>query len=287
MTKEEIKDHNRLWYIKTYKALINKGLSRTLEAGIYIEKHHILPKCMGGKNNKENFVKLTAREHIIAHMLLAKIYPDNIKLINAVHLMLSISKSGKRRKNREGDVRKISTRLVAKFRELAIKSRIGVKLSVETRKKMSKTHTDRISKESEEERKRKYTSKGHLGRKHTEETRQLLSKLSSGKKHSLDTREKMSKSRTGSKNPFYGKKFTKEHREKLSIAQKKRKVTEETKQKLRDWYKTHTCPHAKRVVGPFGEIYNSLKECAVSVGKSSSAVLLWIKHHPEKGYKYL
>lgn len=40
----------------------------------YTEKHHILPKSMGGSNEEENLVKLTAREHYIAHLLLHKIH---------------------------------------------------------------------------------------------------------------------------------------------------------------------------------------------------------------------
>jgi len=42
----------------------------------YFENHHILPKCLGGTNDNENLILLTAREHYIAHYLLAKIYPD-------------------------------------------------------------------------------------------------------------------------------------------------------------------------------------------------------------------
>lgn len=40
----------------------------------YFEKHHILPKSLGGTNDKENLVKLTAREHFICHWLLVKMY---------------------------------------------------------------------------------------------------------------------------------------------------------------------------------------------------------------------
>lgn len=42
--------------------------------GIYYEKHHIVPRSMGGANNKENLVWLTAREHFVAHWLLWKIH---------------------------------------------------------------------------------------------------------------------------------------------------------------------------------------------------------------------
>lgn len=40
----------------------------------YKENHHILPRCLGGKDEKENLVYLTGREHWIAHLLLHKIY---------------------------------------------------------------------------------------------------------------------------------------------------------------------------------------------------------------------
>lgn len=40
----------------------------------YFEKHHILPKSLGGSNDENNLVKLTAREHFICHWLLVKMY---------------------------------------------------------------------------------------------------------------------------------------------------------------------------------------------------------------------
>lgn len=40
----------------------------------YFEKHHILPKSLGGSNEENNLVKLTAREHFICHWLLVKMY---------------------------------------------------------------------------------------------------------------------------------------------------------------------------------------------------------------------
>jgi len=43
---------------------------------IYYERHHILPRCHGGSNKKDNLVLLTAREHYIAHWLLWKIHKD-------------------------------------------------------------------------------------------------------------------------------------------------------------------------------------------------------------------
>ena len=46
----------------------------------YHERHHIVPRCMGGGNNEENLIDLFAREHFVAHKLLALENPNNKKL---------------------------------------------------------------------------------------------------------------------------------------------------------------------------------------------------------------
>jgi hypothetical protein len=60
-------------YQKVYEDLISKCQSRHLIDG-YKERHHIIPKSLGGSNDASNLVDLTAREHFIAHFLLARIY---------------------------------------------------------------------------------------------------------------------------------------------------------------------------------------------------------------------
>ena len=60
-------------YCKIYSQLILHAQLRGKIDG-YKERHHILPKALGGSNSKENLVELTAREHFIAHMLLSKIH---------------------------------------------------------------------------------------------------------------------------------------------------------------------------------------------------------------------
>ena len=60
-------------YQKVYDDLIAKCQARlTLEG--YKERHHITPKSLGGSNDSSNLVDLTAREHFVAHFLLAKIH---------------------------------------------------------------------------------------------------------------------------------------------------------------------------------------------------------------------
>jgi hypothetical protein len=74
-------------YQKIYNQLIERAQSRTLEG--YKEKHHIIPKCLGGSNDKENLVELTAREHFLCHMLLCEIYPKENKLKYALWCMVN------------------------------------------------------------------------------------------------------------------------------------------------------------------------------------------------------
>jgi hypothetical protein len=57
-----------------YELLIKKAKGREKMGDVYYEKHHIIPKSLGGSNKNENLVHLTGREHFVAHMLLAKIY---------------------------------------------------------------------------------------------------------------------------------------------------------------------------------------------------------------------
>lgn len=59
-------------YQRHYDSLIDKAKNRVLKR--YSETHHIIPKCLGGDDSKDNLVDLTAREHFVAHLLLAKIH---------------------------------------------------------------------------------------------------------------------------------------------------------------------------------------------------------------------
>ena len=84
-------------YQKHYDTLINRAKNRLLEG--YSERHHIIPRCMGGTDEQDNLATLTAEEHYVAHQLLVKIYPDNYKLIYAAHMM-TVSSSGQVRNNK-------------------------------------------------------------------------------------------------------------------------------------------------------------------------------------------
>jgi hypothetical protein len=74
-------------YTIWYYSIINKAKDRTIDG--YKEKHHIIPKTLGGKNNKDNIVLLTAREHFICHLLLTKMLTgqDKQKMVYALHML--------------------------------------------------------------------------------------------------------------------------------------------------------------------------------------------------------
>ena len=80
-------------YLRIYNSLIDRGKTRNLSEGY--ETHHIVPRCMGGSDTKDNLVKLTPEEHYVAHQLLVKIYPDNHALAKAAAMMIPKRPSNK------------------------------------------------------------------------------------------------------------------------------------------------------------------------------------------------
>ena len=79
-------------YQKIYNQFISDRLNK-VPVG-YFEKHHILPKSLGGSDDKSNIIKLTAQDHYFAHELLAKIYGG--KMSNALWMMTTSKKYKKK-----------------------------------------------------------------------------------------------------------------------------------------------------------------------------------------------
>ena len=72
-------------YSKLYYKITSNAKQRTTDG--YTELHHIIPQSMGGSNDKENLVELTAREHFICHWLLIKMTEgkDRSKMLYALN----------------------------------------------------------------------------------------------------------------------------------------------------------------------------------------------------------
>ena len=124
-----------------YQAIYDSLMSRARDRIIvdYTERHHVIPKCLGGTDDNDNLVALTPEEHYLAHQLLVKLYPDHHGLAYAAVKMTAGRNSNKlygwlRRKYSDGKKgRKNSPEHIAK---VAAAHR-GMKRSDNTRRKIS------------------------------------------------------------------------------------------------------------------------------------------------------
>jgi hypothetical protein len=172
-------------YARIYKNIIEraKQQQRDKKQG-YFERHHILPKSIGGTNSKENLVLLTAKEHYIAHMLLVEMYEKGSyewqKMIFAASMFLAKSKNHKRINT--------SARFYQQVKIALSELKTGIPRSEETKAKMRKTKAQNPRTVSQEERlvsSKRMTGKGNpmYGKTHTEDVKKYLRELKLGKKN--------------------------------------------------------------------------------------------------------
>ena len=147
--------------IKNVQSLNRKRYKKTDIKYFYYERHHILPVCVGGGNNKDNLVLLTAKEHYICHKLLIHIYKSR-KLVCALNYMTYSKRYNKY----------LSSRDYQLVKELMAKT----PMSEETRKKMSdaKKGDKNPNKNGLSEDHKEKIRKSNIGWKHTPETIKLL-----------------------------------------------------------------------------------------------------------------
>jgi hypothetical protein len=191
-------------YKRIYDSLIESARIRETPVGYY-ETHHIVPRCMGGGNEQENLVRLTAREHYVAHHLLYRHY----KTPKLAYAWVAMCMNGTRNE------RTISSRQYEKARIAISEQTAGV-----PRKPLSEPTKRKIS-------------ESNKGKKRTAETKK---KLSEARKRrgpaSEETRQKISATGKGRPSIWKGKTLSEEHRKKMSLAQKGKVVSEETRKRL-------------------------------------------------------
>lgn len=278
---EEIKYHNQLWYYKTYNKLIDKCIQMESEGypeDVYTEVHHILPKCIGGTNKKDNLVRMPVRYHIVAHMLLASAFPDNKKIVYAVNIMFISSSSNSSRNN---SINRISTRLVAKFREDMSKQQIGSKLSEIQKQKISNSM-----------KKFRRNSNSIISVVCHDENFNVIRIYKCINDASIDKfyPNTINEVCNNVRSDYAGYKFTY-----LSEFEQK------YKDKIEEFYKLSELPvivkqkftrtgekiyNSKQVIGPDGTIYGSIEECSRATKHIWNTLTNWIKNKPEKGYRY-
>ena len=64
-------------YTRWYNTIIERARDRITDE--YTESHHVQPRSLGGTDNKDNLVNLTAREHFVCHWLLSKMHTGEAK----------------------------------------------------------------------------------------------------------------------------------------------------------------------------------------------------------------
>ena len=198
---------NYKWH---YDKLIETRKDRNLDSNEYYESHHIIPTSMGGSNDKENLIKLTAREHFLAHWLLWRIHRNR----QTSFAFYALCRFGKKRMSKWTNFT-CSSRA---YEEAKISKAI-VGHSIETRLKISKSKKGKPSswkgKTHSDESKKKMSEK-RLGKPLSESTKSLIKTNNIGKHshlfgnsnrkghfHTEDTKSRISASRKGVKSgPF-------------------------------------------------------------------------------------
>lgn len=125
-------------YTRIYNTLIERSTGRTKLAKtdinyVYYERHHVIPKCLGGNDSKANLVYLTAEEHWVAHLLLVKMNPGVSKLVWACQAMSMSGGNNKRMNN------KLFGWIRRKYSDAVSERNRGRVVTTEHRKKTSDT----------------------------------------------------------------------------------------------------------------------------------------------------
>lgn len=215
-------------YSSHYDRLISRAKLRVLDG--YRERHHIIPKCMGGGNEPVNLVYLTAEEHLVAHELLVNIYPDVRGLVIAAVRMARKCGGNKaygwlRRKAAEamrgntharGIKHSPETRAKVSASMLGNTHMLGKTPSIETRAKMSAAHKGRVF-TAEHREKIGAAQRGQKRGPISQERREKISNGLKGRICSSETRAKLSAANLG-KNSWLGKRHSHETIAKMSAA---------------------------------------------------------------------
>lgn len=126
-------------YTKWYWSIITHAQARVIFG--YHEKHHIIPKSLGGSNSADNLVRLTAREHFICHILLTKMTEGKAKR----SMIFAANATAYCRKSRETVC---SSYMYKNLKEQLSALRRGIPRSAETKQKLSTAHQGKtLSKE--------------------------------------------------------------------------------------------------------------------------------------------
>ena len=228
MGQRFVVDSSKVNYQAHYDRLIQRARNRALDC--YIEVHHVIPRCIGGDNSKNNLVQLTPEEHYVAHQLLHKIHP-RVKGLSYAMFAMTTDRYGKRCNKLYGWVRRRWIEAVSiqskdrwldpEYREKHKEAMQKVFDNPEFGEKISKANKGRVK--TEQERK----NIAEAGRKRTPRvfSEQAKSNMSAARMKTWQERRESGEDKvigqktkeTRIKNGSYA--FTDEHRENISKSQ--------------------------------------------------------------------
>lgn len=168
-------------YTRWYYHIIENRKVNPISDAEYKEKHHIIPRSLGGSDDSSNIIHLSAREHYIVHMLLVKMCEskDNrLKMGYALAYMTSVTRIGK-----------ISARQFALVKTIASKSLKGVPRSEETKTKIREARSRQIITEETKE----LWRKNRKGVPKSEEHKRNISLANKGKHSRIQSEEEKQK----------------------------------------------------------------------------------------------
>ena len=192
--------HNEFFVNRYLKLLEYCSIVNDNTKDVYFEKHHILPKSIWPEYDKcnDNIIKLTARQHYIAHYILSKMFvgKNNSKMCFAFSFMISSNSNYKRYTSHLYELSKVR---ISKIRK---KSMTG-----ERNPFYKKTHS------AESIEKMRVAS---TGRKQSPETIEKRFKTIKGKPRPQNVKDKISKSNKGNKSAL-GSKRSQDTKDVLSL----------------------------------------------------------------------
>lgn len=232
-------------YEKWYNQIILNGNDTRMPG---YERHHILPRSLGGTDDKSNITFITAREHFICHWLLTKIYPtgeEHWKMLNALRMMRAENPNQTRYST------KITSRVYAKLREeySALQSK---KISGEN----NPMYGDKFYRSEQGKQSQREAIAGEKNGARQEQARKKIADSKLGKKRapfSQEWREKLSQAGKGENNSRYGAVVSEETRKKISDKIRGRKQSDEEKQRrglanLGKKREKQLCPHCNQLI---------------------------------------
>lgn len=165
-------------YERVYRELIADR--RGKQTGLVVrERHHVLPRCLGGSDAADNLVDLTPGDHLFAHVLLARIHGGVLATV-ALWMLNQQKYQGRRSRSH-------FTFLRQGARQHMLGNKRGLNPSQETRVRQASRLGVPMPREAVER-----IRLAAIGRKHTPEAREKMRLAKLGRPMPVETRLKIS-----------------------------------------------------------------------------------------------